>query len=70
MKFPLAYQPLPKGIQVKIKATGKPMELPQEAEEMACWWSEAENTEFGEKAKVKENFWLDFGQKLDKVSKI
>lgn len=35
---------------------------------MATWWAEVELTEYGEKEKVKENFWLDFGQKLPKVS--
>lgn len=28
MKFPNAYQPLPKGVRVKNKATGLPLELP------------------------------------------
>ena len=68
MKCPNAYQPLPKGVRVKNKATGQPLELPQEAEEIACWWAIEQNGEFGEKTKVKENFWQDFKAKIDKVS--
>jgi len=39
--------------------------LSEEAEEIATWWAEAENTEFGEKSKVKENFWNEFKSKHD-----
>lgn len=52
---------------MKLKATGEAVELPHELEELATWWAEVEVTEFGEKDKVKENFWLDFGSKLDAV---
>jgi DNA topoisomerase IB len=68
MTFPEAYKPLPSDVKVKYKASGKPIDLPLEIEEIACWWSSAEGTEFGEKEKSKENFWLDFKNMLDKVS--
>ena len=53
---------------MKLKASGEAIELPHEVEELATWWAEVETTEFGEKDKVKENFWLDFGSRLDIVS--
>lgn len=68
MTFPAAYKPLPKDVRVKYSKDkgAEKIEFPIEVEEIACWWSEAEVTEFGEKQKSKENFWLDFKSKLDK----
>ena len=68
MTFPPAYQPLPNNIRMKLKVNGEKVDLPHELEELASWWAEAVGTDFGEKDKVKENFWLDFGKKLDPVS--
>ena len=68
MTFPPPYQPLPDGIRVKYKDSGKPLELNAELEEYATWWAEAEIQEFGTKQKVIDNFWKEFKARLDPVS--
>ena len=67
MTFPVPYTKLPESVKLKTK-NGEVIGLSFHAEEMATWWAEAENTEFGEKDKVKENFWSQFKPFIDKVS--
>ena len=65
MTFPAPYKRLPKSVHLKTKEGKQNIELSEEAEEMATWWAEAGNTEFGEKQKVRENFWGEYKLKFD-----
>ena len=53
MTFPAPYQKLPEKVNLKIKSTGKNVELSLEAEEMASWWAEVEVQDLGQQEKVK-----------------
>ncbi len=64
MTFPAPYTKLPSKIKLKVKSTKEKLDLSDEAEEMATWWAECELTEFGEKEKVRENFWGTFKEKI------
>mmetsp|Transcript_29798 Transcript_29798/g.45437 ORF Transcript_29798/g.45437 Transcript_29798/m.45437 type:complete len:331 (+) Transcript_29798:226-1218(+) len=66
MTFPAPYMKLPSSVKLKLKASQEKLELTEEAEEMATWWADCELTEFGEKEKVRENFWNTFKSKIDK----
>ena len=68
MTFPPAFKELPKDVNAKVRATGQIIELNQELQEYATWWSNDEVSEFGERDTVRNNFWEYFGAKIDKVS--
>ena len=68
MTFPPAYKPLPTGVKLFAKAGKQKIDLSLPMEELATWWAIEEQTEFGAKDKVKENFWLTFKLAMDKVS--
>lgn len=50
---------------MKIKSSGKEIELAPEVEEIARWWADVEQTDFAAPERIKENFWISFKSKLD-----
>ena len=67
MTFPPCYSRLPSTVSLLNKA-GTPVPLTEKYEEFATWWSETETTDFGQKQKVRENFWAQFKAGVPKVS--
>lgn len=55
---------------MKIKSTGEEIELAPEVEEIATWWADVENTDFGVKEKVIKNFEGEFLHNIDKKYEI
>ena len=57
---------MPDSVTLKIKSTGEKVPLAPEVEEIATWWAEVENTDFGVKEKVIKNFEGEILPNIDK----